>query len=287
MVFRIGWFSTGRDKAARDLLHTICDCIDTKDIRARISFVFCNRKFGENKESDKFIRMVREYGIDLVCFSSRDFKPKMRSRVRKDPDILKRWRTEYNDEIIEMLAKYTSDLNILAGYMQIVSKKMCDTLDMINLHPAAPGGPSGSWQEVIWKLIESKSDKTGVMIHLVTEVLDQGSPVTFCTFPIRGPLFDTLWDELYQALEIKDLSRIKKDEGEKNKLFKEIRRQGFRRELPLLLQTIKEFADRKLRIKDKSVFIGDGVLEGGLCLSKEIDAYIYSKSRPLQQHVNI
>ena len=287
MVFRIGWFSTGRDKAARDLLRTIYDCINTKDIRARISFVFCNNEFGESKEGDRFINMVRDYGIDLVCFSSRGFKPEMRRRGWEDPDILTKWRTEYSDEIIKMLTRYTSDLNILAGYMQIVSKKMCDTLDMINLHPAVPGGPSGTWQEVIWKLIESQSDKTGVMIHLVTERLDQGPPVTFCTFPIKGPLFDTLWGELYRALEIKDLSLIKKDEGEKNRLFQEIRRQGFIRELPLLLQTIKAFADGKLRIEEKSVLSGDRVLEGGLCLNKEIDAYIYSKRAPLQQHVKI
>jgi folate-dependent phosphoribosylglycinamide formyltransferase PurN len=277
MVFRIGWFSTGRDKAARDLLNTICNCIDKGDIKARISFVFCNKGFGESKESDRFIRMVRDHDIDLICCSSRDFKPEMRGRGLEDPDILAKWRTDYDNKIMGMLTGHTSDLNILAGYMRIVSKKMCDTLDMINLHPAAPGGPSGTWQEVIWKLIDSKADKTGVMMHLVTDRLDQGPPVTFCTFPIKGLIFDKLWDELYRTLEIKNLSLIKKDEGEKNKLFREIRRQGFIRELPLLVQTIKAFADRRLRTEDKGVLIGDRVIEGGLCLNKEIDACIYPK----------
>ena len=277
MVFRIGWFSTGRDKAARDLLNTICNCIDKGDIKARISFVFCNKEFGEAKESDRFIRMVKDYGIELICCSSRDFKPDMRTKGVKDPDILAKWRAEYDNEIMRILSQYTSDLNILAGYMRIVSKEMCDTLDMINLHPAAPCGPSGTWQEVIWKLIDSKADKTGVMMHLVTDKLDQGPPVTFCTFPIKGPLFDALWDELYRTLEIKDISLIIKDEGEKNRLFQEIRRQGFIRELPLLVQTIKEFADGRLKIEDKSVLIGDGVLEGGLSLNKEVDAYISKK----------
>ncbi|GAH59253.1 unnamed protein product, partial [marine sediment metagenome] len=40
--------------------------------------------------------------------------------------------------------------------------------NMVNLHPAAPGGPTGTWQEVIWQLIENKAEETGVMMHLVT-----------------------------------------------------------------------------------------------------------------------
>jgi phosphoribosylglycinamide formyltransferase-1 len=45
---------------------------------------------------------------------------------------------------------------------------------MINLHPAAPGGPTGTWQEVIWQLIEGRAVETGVMMHLVTPELDRG-----------------------------------------------------------------------------------------------------------------
>ena len=73
---------------------------------------------------------------------------------------------------------------------------------MINLHPAAPGGPAGTWQEVIWQLIEGDAMETGVMMHLVTSELDKGPPVTYCTFPIRDTPCDRHWTEIKnQSLE--------------------------------------------------------------------------------------
>ena len=48
----------------------------------------------------------------------------------------------------------------------------------------------GTWQEVIWQLIENDASKTGVMIHLVTPELDKGPPITFYTYLIREESFD-------------------------------------------------------------------------------------------------
>ena len=55
------------------------------------------------------------------------------------------------------LQGFHPDLCVLAGYMLIVGEEMCQRYNMINLHPAAPGGPTGTWQEVIWQLIDSKA----------------------------------------------------------------------------------------------------------------------------------
>jgi hypothetical protein len=38
MVYKIGWFSTGRDEAARDLLKTVYDNIQNGNIKGEISF---------------------------------------------------------------------------------------------------------------------------------------------------------------------------------------------------------------------------------------------------------
>jgi hypothetical protein len=74
---------------------------------------------------------------------------------------------------------------------------MCLRYNMINLHPAAPGGPAGTWQEVIWQLIRTGAHKTGVMMHLVTPELDRGPVVTYCIFSIRGSTpFDGYWQEI-------------------------------------------------------------------------------------------
>ena len=282
MVFKIGWFSTGRDEAARDLLRTIYNSMKVGEIKAALSFVFCNRVLGESEESDRFLKMVKDYDIDLICYSSKDFKPDTRRMGITNSVVLEKWRSKYDNEITKRLAKYTTNLNILAGYMLVVSSKMCEELDMINLHPAAPGGPSGTWQEVIWKLIDLRADTTGVMIHLVTSKLDEGPTATYCTFPIKGPVFDKLWNNLNRRLKTKSLTQIMKEDGERNELFTEIRRHGFIREQPLLIKTIKAFAEGKIRLEGKKLFLGNELIKDGLCLNKEIEAYICKQDSSLQ-----
>jgi len=181
-MYKLGWFSTGRDKAARDLLKTVNSSINRGEIKAKIAFVFSTREPGESKESDLFLKLVEKYHIPLICFSYQKFKAR-----KEAPSLL---RLDYDREVMERLKDFHPDLCVLAGYMLIVGKEMCQKYNMVNLHPAAPGGPTGTWQEVIWQLIDSKAQETGVMMHLATPELDKGPPATYCTFPIRGKPFD-------------------------------------------------------------------------------------------------
>src|SRR5439155_26327942 len=119
--------------------------------------------------------------------------------------------------------------------------------DLLNLHPAAPGGPKGIWRDVIWQLIEARANRAGVVTHLATPELDQGPPVTFCTYPIRGPAFDPLWRDT----EARTVEEIKAAEGEANALFAEIRRHGVAREVPLVIETLRALADHRIRISGK------------------------------------
>ena len=48
-MYQLGWFSTGRDKAARDLLTAVNSNIKRGEIEAEIAFAFCNRGPGESK----------------------------------------------------------------------------------------------------------------------------------------------------------------------------------------------------------------------------------------------
>ncbi|MEW6069320.1 MAG: formyltransferase family protein [Candidatus Thermoplasmatota archaeon] len=258
MVYKLGWFSTGRDEAARELLTTIKNGIDKGEIDAKLEFVFSNREFGESKESDKFFQLVRSYDIDLICFSSAKFKRELWKRKRE------RWRIEYDREIMKRLANYKVDLNILAGYMLIVGKELCRKYNLINLHPAAPKGPIGTWQEVIWKLIQQRAKETGIIIHLVTEILDRGPVMTYCTFPIVGKEFDELWKEI----KGRDLSAIIKEEGENNKLFKKIREEGVKRELPMIFHTIKELASGRIVLKGKNVYVNGKLCPQGYCMNE-------------------
>ncbi len=78
MVY-LGWFSTGRDKAARDLLQTVQNGINSGEVTAKIACVFCSREKGEAAESDLFIKLVGNYHIPLICFSYQRFRVKKRT----------------------------------------------------------------------------------------------------------------------------------------------------------------------------------------------------------------
>lgn len=245
-MYRIGWFSTGRDKAARDLLKTVVKNITENEIRkTKISFVFSNREEGENPESDKFFSLVKKYNYPLVTFSSAKFKSDLRKENRE------KWREEYHHEVIKLIEKYPVDLIVLAGYMLIVSAEICRRYKMLNLHPAKPGGPKGTWQEVIWQLIGNKEKESGVMMHLVTPELDAGPAISYCTYPIVGKKFDQLWQKLSVKLKVKSLEEIIKEEGENEPLFKKIRTEGLKREFPLIVSTIKNLANKKIKLDRK------------------------------------
>lgn len=274
MAYRIGWFTTACDKVAVDLFQAVYGGINKGIIKGEISFVFSNRQDHETEESDKFFQLVQRLGIPLVCFSSQKFEPEIRHASKEDEKILKTWRLDYDREIIARIEHFKPDIIVLAGYMLIVGGEICRKFDMINLHPALPGGPTGTWQEVIWQLIERKANETGAMMHLVTEELDKGPPVAYYSFPIRGGQFDEVWKDFEEKLRIRTLPQIAQEEGEENPLFVLIRREGVKREIPLIFLTVKEFADGKIRIENGQIIAEDKSVPAGYCLNKEIEEYL-------------
>jgi len=268
-MYQFGWFSTGRDKAARDLLEVACNSIKQGEIEAKLAFVFCNREPGESAQNDLFLKMVEGYGIPLVCFSYKKFKAGRASS--QQGETLSQWRLDYDRQVMKILKAFNPDLCILAGYMLIVGREMCSRYDMINLHPAAPRGPAGTWQEVIWQLMEGEAKETGVMMHLVTPELDKGPVVSYCTFPIVGAPFDNYRREI----EGQSLDDIKRQQGENNPLFKLIRNHGLKIEFPLIVYTIKAFSEGKVKIsQDKQVVDADGKPIMGYNLTDEINKLI-------------
>ncbi|UCF07451.1 MAG: formyl transferase [Thermoplasmata archaeon] len=275
MTYKLGWFSSGRDEAARELLTVVYDAIQSGFVPAKIEFVFSNRDPGQDPETDAFFELVKSYGLPFVTFSSKHFKPDLR---RKDMEECRR---VYDREVMKGLMPFTPDLCVLAGYMLITGEELCREFTMINLHPAEPGGPTGTWQEVIWQLLKEKAGRTGVMMHLVTPVLDRGPPITYCTFPIRDGKFDALWEGLEKKLEGASLEEIAQKESEAEPLFAEIRKEGVRRELPLIIQTIKEFAEGRVRVEGEKIIVQGKVLSGAYDLSGKIEEQIAGNKFPL------
>ena len=260
-MYKLGWFSTGRGGGSRALLTRMRDEIEKGNVKAEIEFVFCSREPGDAEGSDTFIKLVESYHMPLVCLSSKRF------RTNAGEYLSPQWRLEYDREAMRRFKGYSPDICVLAGYMLIVGEEMCRRYDMINLHPATPDGPKGSWQEVIWALLKSKAKESGVMMHLVTPELDRGPVITYCTYPIRGEPFDKHWQELND----RTLAEIKKKQGENNALFKLIRQHGLAREFPLIVSTLKAFSRGDVKIKSGGLFDRRGKPIRGYNLSAEVN----------------
>lgn len=272
--YKIGWFSTGRGTGSKGLLKVAHDAIKNRELDAEIEFVYCARERGETDATDQYLDMVKEYGIPLVSFSYQRYRAKL---GMPNPDLsqpLPQWRIDYDNEVLKRLDRFSPDLVLLAGLMIVVSPLMCDRYKIINLHPAAPGGPAGTWQQVIWKLIEAKAGTQGIKMHVAISELDMGPTATYCTFPIRGKAFDKLWEEI----EGKTVQEIKAAQGVENALFKKIREHGAVRELPLTIATLRVFSEGKIKItKDRQVVDAAGQVIKGYDLTREIDEAVRGK----------
>ena len=76
------------------------------------------------------------------------------------------------------------------------------------IQAALPDGPIGTWQSVIWQLIETRATRTGAMIHLATEEVDRGPVLSHCVVPIVGGAFDADWRALTGRLGIADADEM-------------------------------------------------------------------------------
>lgn len=223
----LGWFATSRGTTSLKIFNYIYDAIQKGELNAKIQFVFINREIGEGENSDKFINVVKSYNIPIFCLSSLKFKPELR-RLN-----LNQWRIEFDTKVYEMIKDFHPDVIMLAGYMLILSEFLCKKFTFINLHPALPWGPKGTWQEVINKIIEEKHKEHGVMIHIVTEDLDRGPVLTYCKFKIDEYNFD------------------------------KIRQQGVQYELPLVKKTLQLISNGTIKIQGRKVFYNDKEISSG------------------------
>ncbi len=233
---RIVIWSSG-DADALKLVQRIQEAIGQGQIPGtEMAGVFCNRCRGEDEEADKFLAWCDEHHLPAVCVSSRQL------RQGRPTD----WREELGREARRRLADFGADLHLLVGYMLWLDDETCERLPLLNLHPALPGGPVGTWQEVIRQLMATGATRTGATMQLVrpgVENRDHGTPVTFFQFPIaKGMTFD------------------------------QIRQQGFVREPFLLVETLRALARGEIRIEGHRVIGPSGEpLPGGYDLTTTVN----------------
>ena len=102
--------------------------------------MFSNRERGEAEGSDDFFRLVDSYDIPLITHSSAAFRKRIKGRFSAH-------REEFDLEVMDHLSGFEADICVLAGYMLIVSGKMCRRYPLLNLHPALPESEKWDYSE--------------------------------------------------------------------------------------------------------------------------------------------
>lgn len=261
---KLGWMSTGRGQGSRKLLLSTLQSIKSGYIDAQIECVFCNRAVGEEPGSDQFMSIAESNLIPVVAYSSREFT--RRKGARSFNDV----RAEYDRCVIEMLSGFKPDLIVLAGYMLFTSLEMVTKFKMINLHPAPPEGPIGPWQEIIWEIIKCNSQLGGVQIQLATMDWDRGPIISYITYPLTGTEFGAGWKQINEY----SFPNLRKDYDENLLLFKTIREETGKREIPLLVETLRSIANNDIKIRDGAIFHNGKILHGGLSLADRIPKWL-------------
>ena len=106
---------------------------------------------------------------------------------------------------------------------------------------------------------------------LITPELDSGPPITYCEYSISDDQIQPLWEQWKVKREEKSLKEIQETEGETEPLFREIRRRGVKRELPLIVATLRAAAAGDFFIVDGEVMARGRKLMRGFDLTDEIE----------------
>lgn len=252
VTLRIGWLTTGRGAGSRALYRAAQEAIGSGELDAEIAVLFCNRDPGEAPATDELLTEARGDGVMVVTRSSVAFR-RERSGKRSQPGApLPAWRADYDRVVRAALAAHPFDIGVLAGYMLILGPEFVEQHALLNFHPALPTGPAGTWREVIRALIRGREPESGVMVHLAIAAVDAGPVASFCRYTLRDGELEPLWREVEPRID-----GASDGELERSALFGAIRERGQMHEGPLLVATLRAFADGSLRLS------GDHAIAGG------------------------
>jgi phosphoribosylglycinamide formyltransferase-1 len=147
-------------------------------------------------------------------------------------------REAYDRELLDVLRRHDVELVLLAGYMKIVTRVLVETFAnrMMNIHPSLL--PSFPGLDVQKKAVEWGCKLAGCTVHFVTEGVDEGPIILQAAVPI---LDDDTSDTL--------AARILQQE---HKIYP---------------RAVQLFAEGRLRVEGRRVFIEDGKPEGEAVIS--------------------
>ena len=147
-------------------------------------------------------------------------------------------REAYDRELLDVLRRHDVELVLLAGYMKIVTSILVEAFAnrMMNIHPSLL--PSFPGLEVQKKAIEWGCKLAGCTVHFVTEGVDEGPIIVQAAVPIL-------------------------DEDNPETLAARILEQ----EHKIYPRAVQLFAEGRLKVEGRRVFIEDGKPEGEAVIS--------------------
>jgi len=149
-------------------------------------------------------------------------------------------RPAHDDAVARTLEKDQAELIVLAGYMRILGKLFISRFNdrMINLHPSLL--PLYKGLHTYDRALQAGDKETGASIHVVTHGLDSGPVISQVRIPIKAG---------------DDAARLCKRLGPL--------------EHKLLVATVDQFCQRKVRVAAGTVMFGDQVLKRPLQMNHD------------------
>ena len=147
-------------------------------------------------------------------------------------------REAYDRELLDLLKQHDVELVLLAGYMKIVTRVLVEAFmsRMMNIHPSLL--PSFPGLDVQKKAIDWGCKLAGCTVHFVTEGVDEGPIILQAAVP-------TLDDDTPDTLATRILEQ-------EHKIYP---------------RAVQLFADGRLRVEGRRVFIEDGKPKGEAVIS--------------------
>lgn len=261
MTLRIAWYAT-RGASSRAMFEVVLDAIRAGTLDAEIACVFSNRERGEEDVTDAFFDFVASQNIPLLSLSSVRFRRERGGERSRSGEPLPSWRRAYDAEVARLVDQHPSDLGVLAGYMLIFTPAFVQRHPLLNLHPALPDGPAGTWREVIRYLIRTRAAESGVMVHVAIPAVDEGPVAAFARYSLRGDAFAAFWDALPVDLDDAALDATP--------LFARIRQAMVAHEAPFLVATLQAFADGRVRLEGDRIVGAAGAPPPPLDLTEDV-----------------
>jgi phosphoribosylglycinamide formyltransferase-1 len=271
LALRLGWFSSGREEADINIFRAVMSASERGRIDASVSFVFCDYDPGEDAAKpdfavrSRFLDLVASYDVPLVNLSWQRLRDSWSHDQRTD------WRVCFGKKMRKMIYERPFELGMVVGLTTPMDADSCTRFDLVGLYPSLPSGPRGDRSSIVCQLIRNRAERHGAMVRLCRPEGAEGTPVTYCSFPLNTPEMRPLWASVSGVSSGGALQHLEDEALAMTPLFKRIYHEEERRELPLVTYTLKLFADGDLDIVNGRLLTEGMALATASDLSQNVD----------------